>query len=365
MTEHVVHVGIEGAPYDVLVGVGTLGTLGSRVAELLGPKRAFVVTDTNVGPLYLEKVAISLEEAGIEVLSHVFAAGEQNKTVDTWARICRAMAHAGCDRDTVVVALGGGVTGDMAGFAAASFMRGVRLVQVPTSLLAMVDSSVGGKTAIDIPEGKNLVGAFLQPKLVLADVDCLSTLAPGQLADACGEVIKHAVLADPGLFAHLERYPLTDAGRTPEELAAVVADNVRIKRDVVVEDERERGLRQTLNLGHTLGHAIEAASDFSLGHGTCVAIGLCMVARAAAALGRCDGDAARRIERCVRLHGLPTGTDTPAERIVELACHDKKRHADSVNLVVPHAIGSCGIERVSFDELAAIVRLGQESEGNS
>ena len=362
MTESVIHVGIEGAPYDVHVGVGTLSTLGQRVAELLHPKRAFVVTDSNVGPLYLEKVSVSLEEAGIEVAAHTFAAGEQNKTIDTWARICRAMAAAGCDRDTVVVASGGGVTGDMAGFAAASFMRGVRLVQVPTSLLAMVDSSVGGKTAIDIPEGKNLVGAFLQPKLVLADIVCLSTLPRTQLADACGEVIKHAVLADAELFSHLERYPLTDERRSPQEMAVVVADNVRIKRDVVVEDERERGLRQTLNLGHTLGHAIEAASDFTLGHGSCVAIGLCMIARAGAKLGWCDEATSSRIERCVRLHGLPTSTDIPAERIVELACHDKKRHADSVNLVVVRAIGSCEIKRASFDELKSVVELGLESE---
>ena len=362
MTETIIHVGIEGAPYDVSVGVGTLHGLGSRIAELLDPKRAFVVTETNVAPLYLEQVAVSLEDAGIEVATHTFVAGEQSKTIDTWARICRAMAAAGCDRDTVVVALGGGVTGDMAGFAAASFMRGVRLVQVPTSLLAMVDSSVGGKTAIDIPEGKNLVGAFLQPKLVLADAACLATLPRMQLADACGEVIKHAVLADPELFAHLERYPLTDEGRSFEEMAVVIADNVRIKRDVVVADERERNLRQTLNLGHTLGHAIEAASDYALGHGACVATGLCMVARASAKMGWCDEATSSRIERCVSLHGLPTCTDIPAERIIELACHDKKRHADSVNLVIPRAIGTCEIKRVGFEELKTIVELAQERE---
>ena len=358
MTE-TIHVGIAGSPYDVVVGVDELPSLGNRVARLLNPKKAFVVTETNVGPLYLGDVLSSLEEAGIESATHTFMAGEQSKTIDTWARICRAMAAAGCDRDTVVVALGGGVTGDMAGFAAASFMRGVRLVQVPTSLLAMVDSSVGGKTAIDIPEGKNLVGAFLQPKLVLADVNCLQTLPPAQLSDASGEVIKHAVLADPGLFAQLERYPLTEPGRTAEELAGIIADNVRIKRDVVVADERELGLRQTLNLGHTIGHAIEAASDYRLGHGACVATGLCMIARGASMLGLCELETAKRIEGCVAAHGLPTTTDLAPETILDIATHDKKHHGESINVVIPHKIGSCEIRRTGFDELHRLIILGQ------
>ena len=358
MSETLIHVGIEGAPYDVAVGTGILPTLGERVSETCHAKRAFVVTETNVGPLYLERTLTSLEEAGIEVHTHTYAAGERSKTIETWARICRAMAASGCDRDTVVVALGGGVTGDMAGFAAASFMRGARLVQVPTSLLAMVDSSVGGKTGVDIPEGKNLVGAFLQPKLVLADVDCLATLPKGQFRDACGEVIKHAILADADLFARLEHHPLTDAPTT-QELTEIVAANIRIKRDVVVADERERGLRQLLNLGHTIGHAIEAAGDYVLGHGSCVAAGLCMIARASAELGWCGPDTATRIEQTVAAHGLPTTTDIPTESLFELAAHDKKHHGDSVNVVIPREIASCEIRRVTFDELRTIIDLGK------
>ena len=358
MSETLIHVGIEGAPYDVVVGTDILDTLGKRISDVCGATRVFVVTETNVGPLYLKRVMTSLEEAGIEVSTHTYAAGERHKTIDTWARICRAMAYAGCDRDTVVVALGGGVTGDMAGFAAASFMRGVRYVQVPTSLLAMVDSSVGGKCGVDIPEGKNLVGAFLQPELVVADVTCLDTLPAQQLADACGEVIKHAVLADEDLLTRLERDPLTQV-RTASEMAEVVAANVRIKCDVVVADEREHGLRQLLNLGHTIGHAIEAASDYELGHGTCVATGLCMIARAAVNLGWCDADTFAHIERCVVAHGLPITTDIEPERIVELAAHDKKHHGDTVNIVVPRKIGSCEIRRVGFNELKTIVELGQ------
>lgn len=362
MSETLIHVGIEGAPYDVVVGSDILPTLGGRIADICKPKRAFVVTETNVGPLYLEQVSSSLEEVGIAVSTHTYIAGERSKTIDTWARICRAMANAGCDRDTVVVALGGGVTGDMAGFAAAAFMRGIRFVQVPTSLLAMVDSSVGGKTGVDIPEGKNLVGAFLQPELVLADVNCLATLPSPQLADACGEVIKHAVLADEGLLDCLERKPLTASGRTHQELVEIVAANVRIKRDVVVADEREHGLRQMLNLGHTLGHAIEAASDYSLGHGSCVATGLCMVARASASLGWCTLDVADRIERSVAAHGLPTHTDVPVGRILELAAHDKKRHDEGVNLIIPCKIGSCEIRRVNFEELRTVIELGNRRE---
>ena len=358
MSETLIHVGIEGAAYDVTVGSGILSELGKRVAETCGASRVFVVTETNVGPLYLNRIMTSFEEAGILATTHTYIAGEKNKTVDTWARICRAMANAGCDRDTVVVALGGGVTGDMAGFAAASFMRGVRLVQVPTSLLAMVDSSVGGKCGVDLPEGKNLVGAFLQPEFVLADVNCLDTLPAEQLKDACGEVIKHAVLADPPLLWRLEHYPITK-GRTSKEMADIVAANVRIKRDVVVADEREQGLRQMLNLGHTIGHAIEAASDFKLGHGSCVAAGLCMIARASAVLGWCSPEAFARIERCVTAHGLPITSDVPADRLLELANRDKKHHGDSVNVVVPREIGSCEIRRISFDELRTLIELGQ------
>lgn len=344
--------------YDVVVGENLLDSLGERVKQAeRTATMAFVVTDSNVGPLYLDRALSSLASAGLSTASITLPAGEQHKTLASYGTILDAMAHAGLTRDDVVVALGGGVIGDMAGFAAATYMRGIEVVQVPTTLLSMVDSSVGGKTAIDVTAGKNLVGAFLQPSLVVADISCLSTLTPYVFADGMGEVAKHAVLADPDLFATLSARPLTQEA-DPSYLAKVVAANVRIKRDVVATDERERGLRQTLNLGHTIGHAIEAASGYTQGHGHCVAAGLCCVARATEALGWSEQGIASRIERCCAAQGLPTDSDLPHEDILHQAAFDKKRHGDSVNLVVPIRLGHSEVRRTSLDEFARIVDLG-------
>ena len=358
-SERVVHVKTGSRAYDVHVTPGVLDEAGALIREAAGGSRAFVVSDTNVAPLYLGRVCASLERAGYPAPeSFVFQAGEASKRAATWGLCMEAIARDGLTRDDVVVALGGGVVGDLAGFAGASYMRGCQVAQVPTSLLAMVDSSVGGKTAIDLEAGKNLAGAFWQPSVVVADPRCLATISHELLTDSCGEVIKHGVLADPGLFDELERSPINAAGYDEDALAAVIARNIEIKRDVVDADEHERGLRQTLNLGHTIGHAIEAASGFSLGHGTCVAIGLCCIARAAAAIGACAPEVPARIERVCAAHGLPTDTDLDHAKIVRLARSDKKRHGDGVNVVMPEAIGSVGVRRVSMDEFARLVDLG-------
>ena len=354
----VVRVETSSRAYDVHVVPGVLARTGELVREAAGGERAFVVSDTNVAPLYAGEVLASLEAGGYRTASFTFEAGEASKRAGTWASCLEAIAQAGLTRDDVVVALGGGVVGDLAGFAGASYMRGCAVAQVPTSLLAMVDSSVGGKTAIDLAAGKNLAGAFWQPRVVVADPRCLATVPHDLLTDSCGEVIKHGVLADPALFAELERRPLNAPGYPEGALAAVIARNVEIKRDVVDADERERGLRQTLNLGHTIGHAVEAASGFALGHGTCVAIGLCAIARAAAAEGVCDAEVARRIERVVDAHGLPTDTALDHDLIVRLASHDKKRHGDGVNVVLPLEIGRVEVRRLSMEAFARLVDEG-------
>ena len=343
--------------YDVVVGAGILDELGPRLRRATGAERPFVVTDTTVAPLYADRVIGALRAAGYDPGSHAMPAGEVNKHLGTLGDVCQAIAEAELSRDDAVVALGGGVVGDLAGFAAAIYMRGIQVVQVPTTLLAMVDSSVGGKTAIDATAGKNLLGAFLQPSLVVADVQTLSTLAPDVFVDGIGEVVKHAVLADPQLFDELTEHPLTqDADE--EYLARVVARNVEIKRDVVGADERERGLRQTLNLGHTIGHAIEASSGYRLGHGHCVAAGLCCIARATEALGWSEPGLARRIELCVAAQGLPTTTDISHEDLIYQAGFDKKRHGDTVNIVVPTAIGTSEVRKVTLAEFSDIIRLG-------
>lgn len=356
---HLVHVGASAA-YDVHVGAGNLSELGAIARKATGAARCSVVSETHVAPLYADAAESSLAEAGFEVTERVvFPAGERHKRLSTLGEILEALAGRELTRTDAVVALGGGVTGDMAGLAAALYLRGVAVVQVPTSLLAMVDSSVGGKTAVDLEAGKNLAGAFWQPAAVVADVHALSTVPDHLFRDSCGEVVKHAVLADPSLLDELTARPLTSQRSDERYLADVVARNVEIKRDVVQADEREAGVRQTLNLGHTVGHAIEAASEFTLGHGSCVAAGLCVMARAAARRGWCSEETAGRIERCVAAHGLPTATELPVDLLMHYMAHDKKRRGDLVNIVVPVEVGRCEVRRASLEELRELVELGR------
>ncbi|WP_455139570.1 3-dehydroquinate synthase [Thermophilibacter sp.] len=358
--DRIVHVSAASASYDVHVGAGALGELGSVARETAGGARCCVISETNVAPLYADAAEASLAAAGYDVAERlVFAAGERHKNLGTLGGLLEGLADRELTRSDVVVALGGGVTGDVAGLAAALYLRGCPVVQVPTSLLAMVDSSVGGKTAVDLAAGKNLAGAFWQPAAVVADVRCLSTVDEGLFRDSCGEVVKHAVLADPAMLDELTGRPLTRSQADEGRLVDVVARNVAIKRDVVDADERESGVRQTLNLGHTIGHAIEAASDFSLGHGSCVAAGLCMMARASARRGWCSAETAERIVACVAAHGLPTGSDVATDELMRYATHDKKRRGDGVNVVVPAEVGRCEVRRVSFDELRELIELGR------
>ena len=344
--------------YDVVLGQGVMDEVGERTRGACGGSAACVISDSNVAPLYANAVAESLVAAGYRATIQIFPAGESNKRVSTLSDLLEGLATAELSRDDVVVALGGGVTGDMAGLAAALYLRGCKVVQVPTSLLAMVDSSVGGKTAVDLEAGKNLAGAFFQPSLVVADVDCLDTLTPALLTDSCGEVIKHGAIRDEALFDRIASDPINRPDHDPTDLLDVIARNVEIKRDVVDQDERERGLRQILNFGHTIGHAIEAASDFGLGHGSCVAAGMCCIARASARMGWCDGEVAERIVAAVDAYGLPTDTAVDHDVLLAYAVHDKKRHGATVNVVVPRAIGDVEVRTVTIPEFAHLIDLG-------
>lgn len=344
--------------YDVVIGRGILSELGRRVRAVCGGSAACVISDSNVAALYGEKARASLEQAGYRASLVSFPAGEEHKRLSTLSELLEGVAQAELSRDDVVVALGGGVTGDMGGLAGALYLRGCKVVQVPTSLLAMADSSVGGKTAVDLEAGKNLAGVFLQPHLVLADIDCLDTLTPALFTDSCGEVIKHGVIGDAALFDEIAEDPINQPGFPRGRLQEIVARNVEIKRDVVNQDERERGLRQTLNFGHTIGHAIEAASGFALGHGSCVAAGMCCIARASVRLGWCSREVEERIVSAVSAYGLPTDTQIDHDTLFSYIAHDKKRHGDSVNVVVPEEIGLVRIRRVGLDELFGIIELG-------
>ncbi len=337
--------------YDVLIGGGLLESLGTELGKRLSPSKICIVTDSQVAPLYLDRAKAALSSLA-PVMAFVFPAGEASKNGGTYLALLSFLAENGLTRADCLVALGGGVVGDLTGFAAATYLRGVAYVQVPTTLLAAVDSSVGGKTAIDLPQGKNLAGSFYQPSLVLCDIDTLNTLPEDVFRDGCAEVVKYGVLYDPALFAHLAERGL---GFDREE---GIARCVELKRDVVAQDEFDRGQRQKLNLGHTVGHGVEALSRFTVSHGKAVAIGMAIVSRAAAAYGLCSGATRDAVLAALDRFGLPAATDLSAGDLARAALSDKKRAGGTVNLIVPAAIGDCRILPTPVEELEAFLEAG-------
>ena len=340
--------------YEVSIGGGLLHTCGQHLQEVLAPCHVAVIIDSTVAPFYLEIVSASLRTAGFTVSSYVFPAGEANKNLSTFSDILEFLAENRLTRTDCIVALGGGVTGDMAGFAAASYLRGIRCVQMPTTLLSAVDSSVGGKTAIDLKAGKNLAGAFLQPTAVLCDTDCLSTLPADVFADGAAEAIKTGVLSDESLFS------LFETGHLETAPAEVIARCVAYKAGVVERDEKEQNERRLLNLGHTIGHAIEKCSSYTIPHGHAVAAGLAIIARAAERLGWTQEPIAERIAACLAKNGLPTNTDYSAEALAHAASADKKRAGSDITLVIPKKIGVCELKKVPVTELLPIISAGLE-----
>ena len=332
--------------YDIHIGSGLLATLGEEARKLGKAQKICVVSESAVFPLYGAAAVESLEKSGFSVVSYVFPAGEESKNGTNFLQLLNFLAESKLTRSDMIVALGGGVVGDLAGFAAASFLRGIRFIQVPTTLLAAVDSSVGGKTAIDLPAGKNLAGAFCQPSLVLCDTDTLNSLPLDIFRDGCAEVIKYGVLYDPELFAHLEEKGL-DFDRE-----AVITRCVELKRDVVMEDEFDTGARMKLNLGHTIGHGVEARSHFGLSHGKSVAIGMAIVSRAS---GCADTS---RILNILEKFGLPTATEYSVDDIYTYTLSDKKRSGGTVKLIVPQRIGDCAIVPTPVENLKSFIEAG-------
>lgn len=339
-------------PYEVTIGRGLLDTVGRQAAGQWKGRSAAVVSDSTVAPLYLNRVKDSLERAGFRVHSFVFPAGEDQKNGGTYLKLLEFLAARRLTRADGLIALGGGVVGDLAGFAAATFLRGIGFLQLPTTLLAAVDSSVGGKTAIDLTNGKNLAGAFYQPQAVLCDLDTLDTLPAEVFADGCAEVIKYGMIGDPALLARLET---VDFRADPEEL---VARCVAQKRDLVEQDEFDTGARQLLNLGHTLGHGVEACSGYTVSHGRAVAIGMTLVTRAAVAFGRCPAEVLPRLRLLLERYGLPDATAYSAQALYEKTLSDKKRSGDTISLVVPIAWGASQLVRIPVSELPAWIERG-------
>lgn len=343
MTIPVPVAGAPDASYDVLIGHGLFADLPHLLAARCPAARYAVVADSHVGALYGGALAQRLQEAdpegGAELIT--FPAGEWNKTRDTWATLTDRMLAAGLGRDAAVVALGGGVVGDVAGFVAATYLRGIPWVLAPTTLLAMIDASVGGKTGVDAAAGKNLVGAFHQPRLVVADLDTLATLPAVQLAGGMAEAVKHGVVADAAYFEFVAGAAAAVRAKDPEILERVVTRSVAIKAEIVAADEREAGRRAVLNFGHTIAHAVEAVMRYEVAHGEAVAIGLALEARLAERLGVAEVGTAPRVADALGRYGLPL--ERPAGAAVDALLgamrQDKKVRAGEIHFALPRTIG--------------------------
>lgn len=335
--------------YDVFIGKDILSQAGKLTAERIAGRKAAIISDTNVWPIYGNLVAESFEAADFRVDHYQIQPGEESKNLSTYAQLLDFLVQKQVGRDDVIVALGGGVVGDLAGFAAATYLRGVAYIQLPTSLLAMVDSSVGGKTAVNLPGGKNLAGAFYQPSMVLCDTKTLDTLPEENFREGCAEVIKYAILYDEALFDHLMQHKLAF------DRDAVIGRCIALKSNVVAQDEFDRGQRKLLNLGHTFGHAIEYLHNFEISHGNAVAVGITLAAKAAHHMGICTIASTAQILEILQKFDLPVETEYSAFELCSAAVADKKRTGNKVDLILPVAIGNCQIAPTSFEDLQSIM----------
>jgi len=356
--QRVVQVGLGERSYPIFIHEGMIKLVGKDLQERKVAKRYGVISDDHVASLYAEQLMTSLAEAGIAAELITFPRGEENKSLQTLSTLCSELATRNFDRKDGLIALGGGVTGDITGFLASVYMRGIPFVQIPTTLLAQVDSSVGGKTGVDIPEGKNLVGTFYQPKAVYIDTDVLQTLPEKELLGGLAEVIKYGVIVDKDFFQFLEdnRLPILALDKTI--ITDTIARCCELKAWVVEQDEREGDLRRILNFGHTIGHAIEAASDFKLIHGLAIGMGMCAIATLSSRIGRLDSDEEKRIIRLIEAFGLPI--NTPAElnrnRIKGYLKTDKKTVGGRVFYVLPERIGKVFItDQILEEDIDAVL----------
>jgi 3-dehydroquinate synthase len=354
----------------IRVGPGLLARIGDIARELAPAHRYAIITDSNVGPLYAKMVGDQLEKGSVEVLTT--PAGETHKTRENWAWLTDQMLTKRYGRDSAVIALGGGVVGDLAGFVAATYMRGIPVVQVPTTLVAMVDASIGGKTGVDTSAGKNLVGVFHPPAAVLADPQVLATLPLREMRAGFAEIVKHGVIADEPylrLVASGASEMLSASGSTSDRMLSLIVRSMEIKADIVSRDEREEGLRKTLNFGHTIGHAVELVSGYSLLHGEAVAIGMALESRLAERIGIAQTGTAATITKVLQTAGLPTdllpGIDPDA--VIEVMRSDKKGAFGEMRLALPLRVGAmAGAEAgwtvpVGDDQLREVLHENQQN----
>jgi len=344
--------------YDVFIDAGLLERVGSYVSGIAEGEIAAVVTDDVVSELYLEKLLKSLHKKGFETPVFKVKSGEASKNAYTYVSLVEFLAESKLSHSDIVLAFGGGVVGDLAGFASATYLRGIPYIQIPTTLLAAVDSSIGGKTGVDIESGKNLVGTFYQPSAVICDLDLLEGLPPSIFTDGCAEVIKYGVIADSELFYSLKERPQFN-------LEEIVVKCATIKAEVVCEDEFETGRRKILNFGHTVGHAIEYLSNYNISHGRAVAIGMAIEARAAMKMGVCSDECYNELIDLLHRYGLPYTTRFSAQELSEAALSDKKRRGDKITLVFPEAIGCSVLRKADVVDLEEIIDLGIVKSGEN
>lgn len=336
------HVGLGNRSYPIHIEQGCLELIGSDLARKNIGNRYAIIADMNVTRLYGDRLMNIMTSAGLKARLFPFPAGEQGKTLFTVEALASRLAQAGYDRQDAIIALGGGVTGDIAGFLASSYMRGIPFVQVPTSVLAQVDSSVGGKTGVDLPEGKNMVGAFYQPQAVYIDIDVLQTLPPEELQGGLAEVIKYGVIRDGEFFTFLEEYRRKILRLNSEIIEKMIYRCCEIKADVVAADEREGGLRKILNYGHTIGHAVEGASSYQIIHGLAVAIGMVAASRLSVLRNTLSGAESERIYSVISAYGMPVSVPDYLDRklIKRYLKADKKAVSGKVFYILPDSIGS-------------------------
>ena len=338
-------------PYDVIIGSGVLHKIKDVIPQLMPKaKKIAIITDDNVKALYFDRVRNYIVNLGLEVVGYNVAPGEAAKNSDNYLKIQNWLAEKALTSIDVIIALGGGVVGDLAGFVAATYMRGIAYIQIPTTLLAMVDSSVGGKTAIDLPAGKNLVGAFYQPALVLCDTDLLVTLNPDVMQDGYSEIIKYGMLDNKELLMNLAKDQV--------DINEVIAICVKMKRDIVSLDEFDKGMRKLLNFGHTIGHAIEQVSGYEISHGKAVAMGMSIDTSAAVKNGLCDANCLQILLDLLKKYELPSVTTYHPKQIYEAALRDKKREGDELTIIVPYILGICRLEIIKMVELYDWIKKG-------
>ena len=336
-------------PYDVLIEKGCLSRCGEFAAKLFVPQKstAAIITDDRVSSLYLKTVSDSFQKAGFSVCSFVFPNGEDSKSHDTLLQVYDFLIQNNITRTDFIVALGGGVVGDLAGFAAATYLRGIRFMQIPTTFLAAIDSSVGGKTAVNIPAGKNLIGAFHQPSLVVCDPDTFQTLEPQTFADGCAEMIKYAMIWSEDFLKLLES---CDINKQIEEIVAYCVD---IKRQVV---EQDSSIRMILNYGHTLGHAIEKVTNHAVTHGHGVAMGMVLITRLGIKLGLCDKALLERLCRILKQYHLPCEYNGNLAELAESCMHDKKRSGNTIRLILVSTAGKAEIVPMETQKLVNLLK---------